>query len=89
VGQALAAGDVSASWAREICGWTARLPADKRDDADRILLAPRRDGLAWPRWRGWRRDAPPVCRRMPDDGFDDRRLRLDRTFRGAGVSMRT
>jgi hypothetical protein len=39
VGDALAAGDISPSWAREICGWTGRLPADKRADADAILLA--------------------------------------------------
>jgi hypothetical protein len=39
VGEALAAGQISASWAKEICGWTARLPADKRADADAILLA--------------------------------------------------
>src|ERR1022692_4500100 len=34
VGGALAAGEISASWAREICGWTGQLPADRRADAD-------------------------------------------------------
>ena len=34
IGQALAAGDISASWAREICAWTAKLPAGKQADAD-------------------------------------------------------
>ena len=39
VGDALAAGDISASWAREICAWTSQLPAGKQADADAILLA--------------------------------------------------
>jgi hypothetical protein len=30
VGDALAAGGISASWAREICGWTGQLPAGRR-----------------------------------------------------------
>lgn len=36
---ALAAGEVSVSWAREICAWTSRLPATHRRDGDVILLA--------------------------------------------------
>ena len=39
VGEALAAGEISASWAREICSWTARLPEGNQADADAILLA--------------------------------------------------
>lgn len=86
VGRALAAGQVSASWAREICGWTTRLPEDKRDDADRILLAAAAGGADLAALAGlaeemYRRSCPPDA---DDDGFDDRRLRLDRTFRGAG-----
>src|SRR5215469_13017003 len=38
VAGALAAGRVSASWARHICEWTDVLPADYRSDADQILL---------------------------------------------------
>jgi hypothetical protein len=86
VGQALAIGQISASWAAEICGWTARLPADKRDDADRILLAAAAGGASLAALAGlaeemYRRSCPPDA---DDDGFDDRRLRLSRTFRGAG-----
>ncbi|HEY2308072.1 MAG TPA: DUF222 domain-containing protein, partial [Streptosporangiaceae bacterium] len=33
VGAALAAGELSPSWAREICGWTDRLPEARRGDA--------------------------------------------------------
>src|SRR5450755_3442598 len=39
IGEALAAGEVSVSWAREICAWTGQLPAGKQPDADVILLA--------------------------------------------------
>ena len=86
VGQALAAGEISASWAREICRWTARLPTGKRDDADAILLGAAAGGadlacLAGLAEEMHRRSCPRDC---DDDGFDDRCLRLDRTFRGAG-----
>jgi hypothetical protein len=86
VGEALAAGDISASWAREICAWTDRLPADKREDADRILLGAAAGGADLGALSGlaeemYRRSCPPD---RDDDGFDDRSLRLDRTFRGAG-----
>jgi hypothetical protein len=33
----LAEGQMSASWARAVCGWSDRLPADMRGDADQIL----------------------------------------------------
>ena len=86
VGKALCAGDISASWAREICAWTSRLPRDKRDDADAILLGAAAAGadliaLAGLAEEMYRRCCPPDD---GDDGFDDRRLRLDRTFRDAG-----
>src|SRR5262245_46775121 len=39
IADALAAGDLSESWAREICGWTDRLPEGQQGDADQILAA--------------------------------------------------
>ena len=39
IGRALAAGQVSPSWARAFCEWTDRLPAGRRDDGDAILAA--------------------------------------------------
>ncbi|HEY4465306.1 MAG TPA: hypothetical protein VGN41_21775, partial [Streptosporangiaceae bacterium] len=39
VADALAAGEITASWARELCSWTDQLPGDLRADADQILLA--------------------------------------------------
>ena len=38
VGEALAGGRISESWARKICDWTDALPEDVRGDADVILL---------------------------------------------------
>ena len=38
VGQALAAGEMSESYARTICTWTDKLPEDCREDADAILV---------------------------------------------------
>ena len=39
IAAALAAGQLSASWARALCAWTDQLPEDRRADADAILLA--------------------------------------------------
>src|SRR5215470_15697533 len=39
IAAALAEGELSASWARAVCGWSDRLPAEMREDADRILAA--------------------------------------------------
>ena len=41
---ALAEGQLSSSWARTLCQWTDQLPADRRADADAILLAAARGG---------------------------------------------
>lgn len=88
VGDALAAGDISASWAREICGWSDRLPADKHADADEVLLGAAAGGAELADLAGlaeemYRRCAPPDSDRG-DDGFADRWLRLDLTFRNSG-----
>lgn len=85
---ALAGGELSVSWAREICDWTDQLPGDVRDDADAILLAASAAGaeladLAALAQELRARTAQPD-QDDPDDGFEDRALRLDRHFRGAG-----
>ena len=41
---ALARGEISASWARELCAWTDRLPGGVREDADRLLCQAATDG---------------------------------------------
>ena len=45
VAQVLAAGEMSESYARTICGWTDKLPEDCRPDADAILLTAAKAGM--------------------------------------------
>ena len=89
IAQALASGQISASWARELCAWSDRLPADQRDDADAILAAAARGGadladlagLAEEMYQRSHRDSPDD---PPDDGFADRGVWLGVTLGGAG-----
>jgi hypothetical protein len=85
IGTALAAGELSESWARQICEWTDRLPQARRGDADEILAGAARggadlSGLAGLAQEMYERSHPDG----PDDMFDERYLRLGITFRGAG-----
>jgi len=87
---ALAGGTVlSESMARTICGWTDKLPESCRDAADAILVAAaragaRQDDLAALAAEIYARSLPD-----PDDDpepdFEDRKLRVQTTFAGAGV----
>ena len=86
IGQALAAGELSPSWARQICDWTDRLPEDRRADADEILAGAARGGadlagLAGLAREMYERCVPPEDR---EDRFGDRWFRLGLTFGGAG-----
>jgi Domain of unknown function (DUF222) len=89
IGEALAVGEISASWARELCQWTDRLPEAKRDDGDTILIAAARGGadladlagLAEDMYQRSHQDTPGDG---PGDGFDDRGLWLGVTLGGAG-----
>jgi len=86
VGDALAAGRISVSWARQVCEWSELLPEKHRADADEIFLGAARAGVDL---RDLAVLADEMRRRLArpdrdDDGFDDRRLRLETTFRGAG-----
>jgi hypothetical protein len=90
VAAALAAGTVlTESMARTVCGWTDKLPRECRQVADEILVAAARAGAR-------REDlaalaAEIYARSLPDDeddpksDFEDRRLRVETTFQGAGV----
>src|SRR6266702_1170594 len=87
VADALAAGEISESWARAICEWSDLLPGHTRADADAILLGAAAGGAGLRDLGGlaeemYKRTAPPD--RDGDDGFADRDLRLGVTFRGAG-----
>jgi len=91
VAAALAAGDVlSESYARTICGWTDRLPEDCRGAADAILVAAARagadlSGLAELAAEIYARSLPGTGDDGPEDGFEDRCVRVETTFEGAGV----
>jgi hypothetical protein len=88
---ALAAGDITDSLAAAIAGWTRKLPAEMRAETDRILLEAARAGAsqddlaviagcAIEKWRSQRPDPDE-----PEDGFEDRHLKVGTTFGGAGV----
>jgi Domain of unknown function (DUF222)/HNH endonuclease len=84
---ALAAGEISASWAREICGWTDELPEAARGDADAILLAAAGGGAELSDLAALAVEMRDRCA-LPDqddDGFADRSLQLDVTMGGAGA----
>jgi hypothetical protein len=88
---AMAAGQVTQSWALEIARWTQKLPAELRGQTDKILLdaaaggATLEDlrmlfGCVYDQWRSQQPDDDG-----PDDGFDDRYVHVETTFGGAGV----
>ncbi len=89
VAAALAATQISESVARTVCDWTDNLPADCQDTADAILIAAALSGasladLARLAAEIYVRSRPPDPDGS-DDGFDDRSVRLETTFEGAGV----
>src|SRR6185437_3184326 len=94
----MAAGDITESCAKEIAGWTDRLPDGKRDEADEILLDAAAGGLSLEdlsvlartieeTWQGQHPDpddGPGQAGDEDDDGFGDRYLRLGTTLDGVG-----
>ncbi len=89
----LAAGEISESVARTICGWTDRLPGECREAADEILLRAARSGMDVRDLAGLAGEI--YARSLPQDPGDpgkdqgeasgDRSVRLETTFEGAGV----
>jgi Domain of unknown function (DUF222)/HNH endonuclease len=88
--EAVAAGDISKSWADAITRWTRKLPEGMRAETDKILLEAAAAGasledlatIAAAAIEQWRSAQPD-----PEDDFDfrDRYLKLGLTFGGAGV----
>src|ERR1035438_4928409 len=87
---ALAAGEMSEPYARTLCGWTDKLPDDCRDAADAILVAAAQRGmdlrdLATLAAEIQSRACPAPGDEDPGKAFEDRAVRLETTFQGAGV----
>jgi len=87
---AMAAEDMSESYARTLCTWTDKLPAGQRDEADKILADAARAGAGLRDLAVLAAEILARCRpdepdRDPDDGFDDRSVTIQATFAGAGV----
>jgi hypothetical protein len=81
---------LSESFAREICRWTDKLPGDCRDTADAILVGAARAGMDLRDLAGLAgemlaRSQPGTADDGPDDGLEDRSVRVATTFEGAGV----
>jgi hypothetical protein len=82
---------LSESVARLICRWTGKLPADCREAADKILIGAARGGARKEDLAGLA--AEIYARSLPDPeddtdslpDFEDRKLRVETTFGGAGV----
>ena len=87
VGDALGAGEISESWARQICDWTDKLHEDVRGDEDVFLLGAAAGGAELRDLGKLAEEIRRQCARPDtdgDDGFAGRSLRLDTTFEGAG-----
>jgi hypothetical protein len=87
---AMAAGDVSEPVARLLCQWTDKIPEARRADADTILVAAAVAGTDLPHLAElygeiYERSQPEAPSQDKDEAFDDRSVRLETTFGGAGV----
>ena len=87
---ALATEDLSECYGRAICQWTDKLPEDCRPAADAILLSAAKAGMDLRDLAGlaaemYERSRPDLPDEDPARAFEDRAVRLETTFQGAGV----
>jgi hypothetical protein len=90
VAAAVARGELSEAWAADMADWTRKLPPDWRDDIDKLLVDTAAAGanledlavVAQAAYEKWRQQQPDPD--DPDDGIDDRYLKLGTTIDGAG-----
>jgi hypothetical protein len=90
VAAALAGGEISESVARTICAWTGKLPEDCRQAADAILVTAAQAGMDVRDLAGlageiYARSLPADPDPDQDEAFEDRSVRVEATFEGAGV----
>ena len=83
---ALAAGEMSESCARTICGWTGKLPEDCREAADAILLTAAQAGVDLRDLAGLA--AEIYARSLPEDPDKDRRSAFEDRSVQAGDHVR-
>src|SRR5215471_8875419 len=86
IAAALAAADLSESWARQVCTWTDRLPPARQDEADEILAAAARGGVDLAGLAGLAQEMYERTHRDSDgdDGFGERTVFLGTTLDGTG-----
>src|SRR5580704_2078695 len=89
VAAALAAGSITESYARKVCGWSDLLPVAYRDGADEFLVGQAAggldlDGLSRLAEQIYSQVARPDTDDEDDARFNDRFVRLTRLFRGHG-----
>ena len=87
---ALAAGELSESYARAICQWTDQLPEKYREESDELLVKAAAAGLGLADLSALFAEMYERARSdLPDEDpareFGDRGVRLETTFQGAGV----
>jgi uncharacterized protein DUF222 len=87
---AMAAEEISESYAETVCSWTDKLPAGQRNEADKILAGEAKSGASLRDLAVLAAEILARCRpdepdQHPDDGFDDRSVTIQTTFDGAGV----
>jgi hypothetical protein len=86
----LAAGEMPESVARTLCQWTDKLPEDWRQAADEILVTAAAAGMDLRDLAGlfaeiYERSRSDLPDEDPGRAFEDRGVRLESTFDGAGV----
>ncbi len=87
LGAALAAEEITESWAYKVAKWTDKLPADSRPPADAILLGAAKAGLDLDDLAALA--AEILARAMPEDegpdAFEERSVKIETTIDGAGI----
>jgi hypothetical protein len=82
--------EISESYARTMSTWTDKLPPDKRDEADKILADEAKAGMGLRDLAELAAEMLARCRpdepdEEPGQNFEDRSVKVQTTFQGAGI----